>query len=100
MAVWAGIAKRQIAAGVAVFLWAALLYSGVKISSGAASQGVDGLPSREQLALYVWIPAAMVLCGLVLTVVGKRIAIWLFLPIYFVLIAALFPVFLLFGGGV
>jgi uncharacterized ion transporter superfamily protein YfcC len=100
MALWGGIAKRQIAAGVAVFLWAVFLYFGVKISSGAASQGIDGLPSSEQLALYVWIPAAMVLCSLVLTLVGKRISVWMFLPIYFVLMAALLPVFLLFGGGV
>lgn len=77
-----------------------LLYSGVKISSGAASQGIDGIPNSEQLALYVWIPAAMVLCSLVLALVGKRISIWLFLPIYFVLMVALLPVFLLFGGGV
>lgn len=100
MALWGGIAKRQIAAGVPVFLWGMFLYSGVKIFSGAASQGINGLPSHEQLALYVWVPAGMVLCSLVLALVGKKIPAWLFLSIYFVLMAALLPVFLLFGGGV
>ncbi len=56
MAVWSGIAKRQIAAGIAVLLWATFLYSGIKISFGAASQGMNGLPSHKQLALYILIP--------------------------------------------
>lgn len=60
---------------------------------------MDSLPSREQLALYVWIPATMVLCGFVLVVVGRKISTWLFSAILFVLIVALLPVVLLFGGG-
>ncbi len=100
MAVWSGIAKRQIAAGIAVLIWAMFLYSGIKISLGAASQGMDGLPSHKQLALYILIPGAMVLCGLILALLGKRIPWWVFLIAYFVLIVALLPVFFLFGGGV
>lgn len=94
------IGKRQIAASVPVLLWGMFLYSGVKISSGAASQGMNGLPNSSQFALYVWVPAAMVLCSLVLALMGKRIAAWLFLSIYLVLMIGLLPVFLLFGGGV
>lgn len=39
MAIWAGVAKRQIAAGIAVLLWAVLLYSGVKIFLGRSLSG-------------------------------------------------------------
>jgi hypothetical protein len=94
------IAKRQLVAGVGALLWAWLLYSGIGIYLGAAAQGVAGLPSREHRALYIWTPAIMAVIALVLVVAAKRMPLWLFLVVLVVLMAAILPVAMLFGGGV
>lgn len=94
------MAKRQWAAAVGALLWGSLLCLGVSLYLGAASQGIEGLPNRGQLILYIGIPAAMVMAGLLLILVGARIPFWVFASAFVAFIAAFLPVLVLFGGGV
>lgn len=96
----ARVAKRQWMAGIVVALWAWLLYFGTRIYAGAASRGIAGLPSQKQMVLYIGVPAAMIVAGIFLIVAGRKIPLWIFTVVFFFVVAALVPVFLLFGGGV
>ena len=92
--------KRRLAALVAGLFWGLLLYFGVELCRGAASQGTAGLPSGAQLMLYVFIPSLMMLISAALILAAGSISIRLFSILIFLIIIFILPVFMLFGGGV
>lgn len=93
------MAKRIVAA-VCALLWGIFGYIGFELVSRVAQRGVAGYPNAGQWALYVVFPAVMMLIGIGLVVFSRRAPTALYVGIVIVELAAVFPLLLVYGGGV
>lgn len=78
--------------------WGGLVYLGITVCVGAASQEVAGYPNIGRLEFYILFPLAMALLSACLTIFVKKLPKSLYLIFSFLLLA-LIPSYLFFYGG-
>jgi hypothetical protein len=77
-----------------------LRYVGFGLVSAVAKQGAAGYPNTQQWELYVVLPAAMALLGIVLVIFAKRAPTALYAGLLIVEIVPILPFLLVSGGAV
>lgn len=93
------MARRIVAVMLALF-WAICGSVGFELLSHLAQRGVPGFPKAGQWDLYVIVPAAMMLFGVVLAIVAKRVSTVLYVALLIVEAVPILPLLVIYGGGV
>ena len=91
---------KRIAAALCALFWGYFGYVGFHLVSNVERRGVPGYPNAGQWELYVAVPTAMALLGIVLVVVSKKAPMALYVVVLGIEIVAIPPFLFMYGGGV
>ena len=91
--------KRRIAASVTVVLWGFFTYTGYALTSGIARRHVPGYQNLGQWHYYVHFPLIMLIVGVGLLLLARRLPVTLFVTIWSLQVLAIVPFLLGYGGG-
>lgn len=91
--------KRRIAASVIVVLWGFCTYTGYTLTSGITQRHVPGYPNAGQWHYYVHFPLVMLIVGIGLLLLARRLPVTLFVTIWSLEVLAIVPFLLGYGGG-
>ena len=92
--------RRRIIAAVFALFWGVFAAVGIRLVFSIAQQGVPGFPKSGQWELYVIVPVAMMLLGVVLILTARRLSRTLYVWLLIAEIAPIIPFLLVYGGGI
>lgn len=90
---------KRIIAAVFALIWGMLAAIGIGLVSRLAQRGVPGFPKAGQWELYVVVPVAMTLLGVVLVLSATKLSKALYVGLLIAEIALIIPFLLIYGGG-
>lgn len=90
---------KRILAAVFALVWGMFAGIGIRLVSRLAQRGVPGFPKFGQWELYVIVPAAMTLLGVVLVLSARKLPRALYVGLLIAEIALIVPFLLIYGGG-
>lgn len=91
---------KRVVSGLFAALWAYWAYAGFDFTQHAARRRVPGYPSAGQWHFYVSFSGTMLLFGVVVALLPKRLPTALYATLLVLEIVPAIPFLLVYGGGV